>query len=41
MQYGEYGGLCKPCPGDTYQDCIDEELVTELGTVECQRVCAG
>ena len=41
MQDGEYGGLCEPCPGDTNQDCINEEFVTELGTAECQKMCAG
>ena len=39
MDYGESGGFCEPCPGDTEQDCIDSSFSDDLGTIECESVC--
>ena len=39
FDYGDDGGFCEPCPGETEQACVDSGYHTDLGTAECKSVC--
>ena len=39
FEYGESGGFCESCPGETDQDCVAAGYITDLGTAECKSVC--
>ena len=39
FEYGESGGFCESCPGETDQHCVATGYITDLGTAECKSVC--
>ena len=39
FEYGESGGFCESCPGESDQDCVASGYITDLGTAECKSVC--
>ena len=41
FDYGESGGFCELCPGESDQDCVYSGYSTDLGTAECKRVCVA
>lgn len=41
MDWGEDGGLCETCPGNTENDCYDAGFNQQLETDECLNVCVG
>ena len=39
MDYGNQGGFCESCPGNTDSACVNAQFNQQLGTDECRNVC--